>query len=73
MSAPVPAPGWDTVLPIGPVISVFTIIRSNAGIYRISPNKSDFEIHCCKFDWGEEFISCKASPTATYQLPNSKQ
>jgi hypothetical protein len=51
-----PFTAWDSVLPLGPLISVFTIIRSRREIYRIIIKK---------------IMSCNAHPIATYQCTNS--
>jgi len=74
----VPAPAWDSVLPRGPVISVFTIIWSNGGIYRILLKNLIYRFTAAgltvkKTRQITEFMSCNACPTATYKCPNSKQ
>jgi len=67
---------WDSVLPLGPLISLFTI-RSRGGIYRISPTTLIYRFTAAgltvKRERGQitEFISCNAHPIATYQCPNS--
>jgi len=72
-----PLTAWDSVLPLGPLISVFTIIRSNGGIYRISPTTLIYRFTAAgltaKKKKGQitEFMSCNAHPIAIYQCPNS--